>query len=288
MANNWYPGEVLTPPQYTVKDADLLVGRARQAFHEYFPIRPQHASEDGRVYRKIGDGPSLDLFVVDMRSYRGPNSAGTQPAPGPDTALIGEQQLRWLQQSLAASQAAWKVICADMPLSLVVPDGATAVEAIAQGDDGTPLGREHEIASLLSFLRRQQVRNTVWITADVHDAAAHHYDPTRARYQDFDPFWEFVAGLLNAATQTYAGRNPLDATFGPEVVFQKLADVAGLPPSSGLQFFGEVDIDPDDETMTVTMRRRRPLPGRTAIGRPAGPVTTACASRRTPATAGAR
>lgn len=256
VANNWYPGEVLTLPQYTVKDVDLLLARARQAFHEYLPIRPQHAGEDGRVYRKIGYGRSLDLFVVDMRSYRGPNSAGTQPAPGPDTALIGERQLQWLQQSLVASQATWKVICADMPLSLVVPDGASAVEAIAQGDDGTPLGREHEIASLLSFLRRREVRNTVWITADVHYAAAHHYDPARARFQDFDPFWEFVAGPLNAATQTYAGRNPLDATFGPEVVFQKLADVAGLPPSSGLQFFGEVDIDPDDETMTVTMRDR--------------------------------
>jgi phosphodiesterase/alkaline phosphatase D-like protein len=35
----------------------------------------------------------------------------------------------------------------------------------------------------------------VWLTADVHYTAAHHYDPGRARFQDFDPFWEFVSGV---------------------------------------------------------------------------------------------
>jgi len=38
------------------------------------------------------------------------------------------------------------------------------------------------------------VRNTVWLTADVHYCAAHHYHPNRAAYQQFEPFWEFVAG----------------------------------------------------------------------------------------------
>ena len=35
-----------------------------------------------------------------------------------------------------------------------------------------------------------------WITADVHYCAAHEYHPTRAKFTDFDPFWEFVAGPL--------------------------------------------------------------------------------------------
>ena len=256
VANNWYPGEILELPQYQERNVDVLTARARQAFFEYLPIRPQGGDEAGRVYRKLSYGRSLDLFVVDMRSHRGPNSAGTQAAPGPDTALLGEAQLRWLRRELAASRATWKVICADMPLSLVVPDGAAAVEAIAEGDDGPPLGREHEIAWLLSSLRHRGVRNVVWITADVHYTAAHHYDPARAQYQDFDPFWEFVSGPINAAVQTYADRNRLDATFGPEVVFQSLADVAGVPPSSGLQFFGEVRIDPSTEVMAVTLRDR--------------------------------
>ena len=40
----------------------------------------------------------------------------------------------------------------------------------------------------------------VWITGDVHYAAAHHYHPERARFTDFDPFWEFVAGPPHAGT----------------------------------------------------------------------------------------
>ncbi len=43
--------------------------------------------------------------------------------------------------------------------------------------------------------------------------------------EPFEPFPEFVAGPLNAGS---FGPNPLDGTFGPEVVFQKAAPVAKL------------------------------------------------------------
>ena len=42
--------------------------------------------------------------------------------------------------------------------------------------------------------------NTVWLTADVHYAAAHYYNPDKAQFQEFDPFWEFVARPLHAGT----------------------------------------------------------------------------------------
>ena len=58
----------------------------------------------------------------------------------------------------------------------------------------------------------------VWLTADVHYCAAHYYNPAKAAFRDFDPFWEFVAGPLNAGT---FGPNVLDGTFGPQVVFSK-------------------------------------------------------------------
>ena len=73
-------------------------------------------------------------------------------------------------------------------------------EAFANGDDGPPLGRELEIADLLRFIRDRRIRNVVWITGDVHYCAAHHYHPARAKFTEFDPFWEFVAGPLHAGT----------------------------------------------------------------------------------------
>jgi alkaline phosphatase D len=93
----------------------------------------------------------------------------------------------------------------------------------------------------------------VWVTGDVHYAAAHHYDPQRARFKDFDPFWEFVAGPINAGT---FGPAALDGTFGPEQRFSGVppGSPANRPPSDGLQFFGLVRISATSKVMTVELR----------------------------------
>ena len=247
VTNNWYPGEVLDDPRYVVRDVDLLAARGNQAFHEYWPIR-QRRRELGRVYRRIGYGPSLDVFVIDMRSYRGPNSANDQSERGEQTAILGRTQLNWLKRRLEHSDATWKVIASDMPIGLVVRDGPAAFEAVAQGNNGTALGRELEIAELLSHIKHAQIRNTVWLTADVHFCAAHLYDPGSAQYQDFDPFWEFVTGPLHAGSFP---PGTLDDTFGPQVRFVKGPSAPNQPPSAGLQFAGEVQIDGATEQMTV-------------------------------------
>ena len=138
-------------------------------------------------------------------------------------------------QALKDSRATWKVIACDMPIGLIVWNdfaNKKGVEAVAQGDMGKPLGRELEFAELFRFIRDQQIRNVVWLTADVHYTAAHRYDPNRAQFQEFAPFWEFVSGPLNAGT---FGPGDLDATFGPEAVFVKAPEPGqvNLPPSAG-------------------------------------------------------
>jgi alkaline phosphatase D len=249
--DNWYPTEVLDDPRYTEKRLGVLAPRARQAFLEHQPIRPS-SEEPGRIYRSLDYGPSLEVFALDLRSYRGPNSPNRQTEMGPETAILGAAQVRWLEQALRASRATWKVIACDMPLGLVVGDGPTDFEAVANGDGGPPLGRELEIAGLLRSLREAKARNLVWITGDVHYAAAHHYDPERARFKEFDPFWEFVAGPLNAGT---FGPGRLDDTFGPEARF--VAIPPGMkpnrPPSAGFQFFGTLRVDGRSRVLTARL-----------------------------------
>ncbi|PPV08060.1 alkaline phosphatase [Xanthomonas bromi] len=253
--NNWSPGKQLDA-RYQGRDIEVLATRARQAFLEYAPMRGVRADGNGHIYRKIAYGPLLDVFVLDMRSDRGANSDNLQPQAGPDAAFLGPEQLAWLQRELAGARAQWKVIAADMPIGLQVPDGEDASgrprwEAIANGDPGVPRGREQEIAALLRFISRARIRNTVWLTADVHYCAAHHYHPDRAAFQQFEPFWEFVGGPLNAGS---FGPNALDATFGPSVVFQKAPPAPNTSPLAGYQFFGEVEIDGRSGVMTVTLR----------------------------------
>lgn len=249
--NNWSASkELAQDTRYGVKSLQLLAARARRAFLEYAPL----ASSE-RVYRHIPYGPLLDVFIIDMRSYRGPNTYNLQAAAGADTALLGAGQLRWLQRSLLASRATWKVIAADMPLGLVVPDGLdTSARARFEGaanGDGKPLGRELEIAELLRFIKHEGIGNIVWLTADVHYTAAHYYDPAKAQFSDFDPFWEFVSGPLNAGS---FGPNPLDDTFGPQVMFQKVPPAPNTSPLAGFQFFGEVAIDGASGNLSVTLR----------------------------------
>lgn len=248
--NNWWPGQVLTDERYTVRDASLLATRSKQAFLEYQPVRPSR-EDPRRIYRSIPYGPSLEVFALDLRSERGPNTVGKEPK---QAALLGARQLSWLKSALTRSKATWKVVAIDQPVGLLVPDGPR-FDSYANGDPGAPLGRELEMADLLSHLKKRRVGNVVFVTGDVHYAAAHRYDPERAAWKGFDPFWEFVAGPLHAGT---FGPNALDDTFGPEVKF--CAVPTGLkpnrPPSEGLQFFGTVRIDGNSQVMTVRLHDR--------------------------------
>ncbi len=137
------------------------------------------------------------------------------------------------------------MIASDTPLGTVTANTPGA---------RTPHGRGLEIADLLSFMQRAGVRNTLWITADLHYTAAHYFDPNRAVFQDFEPFWEFVSGPLNAGTWTPVG---LDRTFGPRVVYQNAASHEqgdNLAPCFDLQFFGHVAIDGATGVLTVTLK----------------------------------
>jgi alkaline phosphatase D len=249
--NNWYPGQILADPNYTEKNVDVLARRAFRAWREYHPLGARTA-DSGLVYRRFGYGPLLDVFVLDMRTYRDPNSPQTRPGDvAPDGGILGTEQAEWLVRELRRSSATWKVIQSDMPIGLVVPDGTVDIEAVAQGNGGAPLGRELQIAWILQQIKRHRVRNTVWLTADVHYTAAHYYDPSKAAFDDFEPFWEFVSGPMHAGA---FGPNALDATFGPQPAFQAVAPRANTSPLEGSQFFGEVQIDAHRRDLTVILR----------------------------------
>lgn len=250
--DNWYWERDLTrDKRYTVNSAALIAARSRQAFFEYHPIGIT-ADDPERIHRVVPCGPLAEIFAIDMRSYRGPNSENRQTVLDESSAILGARQLATLKERLASSRATWKVIASDMPLGVIVRDMPTFYEAVANDDPGAPLGRELEIADLLRFIRDRRIRNVVWITGDVHYCAAHHFDPARAQFKDFDPFWEFIAGPLHAGTFA-PGR--LDPTFGPEVRFTgtSAATKPNRPPSEGLQFFGTLSISARTRALTARL-----------------------------------
>ncbi len=250
--DNWYETRDLSKDErYQVKSMALLAARARRAFLEHHPIAIDPDNQD-RIHRTLALGPHAEVFALDMRSFRGPNSVNRQPALDDASAILGPTQVDWLKARLASSRATWKVIASDMPVGVIVRDAPSYFEAVANGDEGPPLGRELEIADLLRFIKARRIGNVVWITGDIHYCAAHHYDPARARFTEFDPFWEFVAGPLHAGT---FGPGDMDATFGPEVRFTGIPPgmKPNRPPSDGLQFFGTLRFDGKTRAMTAAL-----------------------------------
>ena len=194
----------------------------------------------GPVHRVVSYGPLVDVFVLDMRTYRGPNTPGLEP-PGPASAILGAEQLAWLERQLRRSRAVWKVIASDMPIGLIVPDGPVDIEAVANRDPGRPSARELEIAACW---RRSSSEASATSCGSRRTCTTPRPTTTTRpvpAFGDFDPFWEFVAGPINAGT---FGPNALDTTFGPSAEFVEAALTPNQPPIDGRQYYGVVDADP--------------------------------------------
>ena len=183
-------------------------------------------------------GPLLDVFVLDGRTFRTPNDTGA------GTAMLGAAQARWLVDAMASSMARWKLVANPQPVGLLMSDSGR-IEGWGNGAGGPPVGREVELATILGELGKRRVKNALWITADVHYAAAHHFDAQRANVDlAFEPFYELIAGPIHAGT---FGPEPLDPTFGAELKFQWVppTGTGNLAPWDGMQTFGTIDVSPD-------------------------------------------
>ena len=255
VVNNWYPDEILQDDaRYTEKNVNVLAANAQRAFVDCLPV-DDATFKNKPLYRYISRGPLLDLFFVDLRTYRGKNSENEQTVRSEETAIFGDDQLSWLKRSLLDAKGLWKIVCIDMPISVLVKEWGANISENAANSDGAPKGRELEYADLLGFIKKQDIRNVHFITADVHYCASYHCSPERAQFKRFKPFWEFVSGPLHAGT---FGPNPMDNTFGPKAEFIGLPDSfePGSSPATGLQFFGEINIDAASRTMSVAHHNR--------------------------------
>jgi alkaline phosphatase D len=254
VTNNWWPGRkfrlrFMQRKGYTVYSVDQLAKHGRQAFFDFTPLRRNRTDPD-RIFRKISYGPLADIFLLDLRSYRSPNDRNRQGGTG--AALLGAAQTEWLKKSLAESRAVWKFVGSPLPIAHVRRKERPRHDKFANADNGLPLGREFEIASLLSHIKDHRIRNVVWLAADVHYSAATFFDPGRAAFRDFNPFWEFIAGPFH--TRPGRVRNQ-DRTFGPDRRFRTPVSAdRNPPPSAGHQYFGHAQIDAKTGGLTVTFR----------------------------------
>ncbi len=96
------------------KTSPLTLEEGRRVFRQQVPA-PQDPQP---FYRTFRWGTELEIWLPDGRNYRAAN-----PAPdGPDKSLWGTEQKQWIQKSLLASTARWKIMINPNPI--VGPDHA--------------------------------------------------------------------------------------------------------------------------------------------------------------------
>ncbi|MGB6629006.1 MAG: alkaline phosphatase D family protein [Nitrososphaeraceae archaeon] len=191
------------------------------AFFDFSPI-DRSKVEPNRIYRSFHWGKDLDLFILDMHSYRSRNDLADTPEN--NKTLLGKDQLHWLEQSLLNSTTSWKVISADVPTTipncfnkqLGCDNWATNSTTSSSSTFKKTFTRER--SDFLKFLDDHNIKNVVVVATDVHF-------PTNILVED-DPnhdghkliYYELVSGPLSAIPLKV---NPLDPTINATSKYQE-------------------------------------------------------------------
>ncbi|SEQ43823.1 alkaline phosphatase D [Streptomyces sp. yr375] len=155
---------------------------AKQAYFEWMPVRPAIA---GTTYRRLRFGKLADLSLLDLRSFRSQQVAvGKGTVDDPDRTITGRAQLDWLKAGLKASDTTWRLVGNSVMISPFVIGSLSAdifkplAKLLGLPQDGLGLntdqwdGYTDDRRELLAHLRSNAIRNTVFLTGDIHMAWA--------------------------------------------------------------------------------------------------------------------
>jgi alkaline phosphatase D len=235
-----------------------IVKEGENAFFYYSPLDTDNSNisndtasgRDKHIYRSFDWGNDLDLFLLDARSYRSQNHLAD--TPDSNKTMLGEEQLQWLKQELSNSNATWKIISSDVPISIPAGSNASILgrDGWANGNETNNYsyytGFERELTDLLRFIDEQDINNIVFITTDVHFPAFIKYNFDLNNDGNTTEIHELISGPLSAlrtisladASRLGLPFPKLDGTFNPSILYGE----------GNLFNFGYVRIEEGDNT----------------------------------------
>ncbi|MER8230491.1 alkaline phosphatase D family protein [Streptomyces sp. NPDC094049] len=191
-ANDAWPGGAENHTPGTEGDWAARVAAAKQAYFEWMPVR---ASTEGTVFRRLRFGKLADLHLLDLRSFRSaPAKTGSGTVDDPERTVTGRAQLDWLKSGLAASDASWQLVGTSVMISPVAFGALPAhllaplAELLGLPKEGLAVnvdqwdGYTDDRRELLAHLTSRAIRNTVFLTGDIHMAWANDVPVKAATY----------------------------------------------------------------------------------------------------------
>ena len=157
----------------TVDPTLLATGKA--AFFETLAVEP---GPSNRLWRSYRWGGTAEFFVLDSRTERKPSTRET-----PDAQYLSPEQLAWLQESLAASPAHFKVLLNSVPI-------ANLTGNLWGGQADRWQGYAAQREKLLAFIDANDIKNVFFVAGDFHMGSVHRLEKSGPRRR----MWEVMAG----------------------------------------------------------------------------------------------
>lgn len=138
---------------------------ALETYLDWVPVRMPNANAATRIYRKIGFGKLIDLYMIDSRHQgRTIQMAASDPNFN-DTSrtVLGVAQRNWLFSKFNTSTAKWQILGNQMMLAPLTVFGSPVN---TDQWDGYPADRNR----LYNAMTQNAAKNFVVITGDIHTA----------------------------------------------------------------------------------------------------------------------
>lgn len=134
LKNDCWPGQ---------RNRWLSYREGRAIFHEQTPLSLEGnlSINGGMPYRTVRWGRHLQIWLTEMRDYRDPN---TKNYDDPDKSMLGKKQIDWLEETLSASYATFRIVICQGPVV---------------GPDRPELPDEEEKTRLVNRLRPPRIDN---------------------------------------------------------------------------------------------------------------------------------
>ncbi len=187
-------------------------------FEEGFNIYREQVPMGKQTYRTIRWGKGLQIWMVEGRLYRSPNTM----KDGPQKTIWGKEQMAWLKRTILESDANFRVLISPTPI--VGPDRGEG-----KNDNHSNQAFANEGNRFRQWTKDQQLKNFYTVCGDRH-----------WQYMSIDPASSLREFSCGPASDIHAGGNPAQ----PE--WQKFLRVKGG--------FLSVNVFRRDGTPTIAFR----------------------------------
>lgn len=164
-------------------------------FNAYWANPPfeKRANEGTYFTKSWGD---VDFFATDDRFHRDPDDD-----PDPKHSFFGPEQLKWLEDSLLASKATFKVVVVGTPAL-----NRSYIEALPHAPE--------EYQHLMNFLSSHKIPGVFFLTGDLHYTML----MKMPRPQDY-PLYEFTASPLTSNPPKLSDAEAHDSWIVPKTLY---------------------------------------------------------------------